>query len=152
MQRLLKHSSTGHESYLRPIRVPYGSRHRRAMPLARYTCLDVFLQNADVRKVPISLSVVEPVADDEAIRDLEADVADWDFDLAPRGFREQSADLERGRLARPQVAHQVRERQARVDDVLHHEHVPPLERDVEVFEDADDARGVARCAIAGDGH
>ena len=44
------------------------------------------------------------------------------------------------------------ERQARVDDVLDEQHVAVLDRGVEVLEDADDARGVGRRAVARDRH
>ena len=43
-----------------------------------------------------------------------------------------------------QVPHQVREGQPGVDDVLDDEDVAALDRDVEVLEDAHDARGVGR--------
>src|SRR5215211_1320325 len=122
------------------------------MPLARYTCFDVLLQDTHVGEVPIPLREVEPVPDDEAIRDLETDVADGNVDLAALRLRQECADLERGGPARPEVAHQVREREPRVDDVLHDEDVAVLERDVEVLEDADDPRRVARSPVAGDGH
>src|SRR5262245_28123291 len=121
-------------------------------PLARYTCFDVFLQDADVRKVPVALREVEPVTDDEPIWDLEADVTDGNVDLPPRRLRQERADLERGGTPRPEVAHQVRERKPGVDDVLDDEDVAVLERDVEVLENADDARRVTRRSVAGDGH
>ena len=103
-------------------------------------------------QVAVALGEVEPVADHELVRDLEADVAHGHVDLAPLGLRQQGADLERGRLARLQVAHQVRERQPRVDDVLDDEHVPARDVDVEVLEDPHDARGVGRRAVARDRH
>ena len=41
-------------------------------------------EGGDVREVPEALGVVEPVADGEAVRDLEADVADGRVDLPVR--------------------------------------------------------------------
>src|SRR5918999_1099919 len=113
---------------------------------------EVRMEDRDVRQVAVALREVEPVADHKAIRDLESDVADVDVDLTPLRLGHQRADLQRGRIARLQRAHEVGERQARVDDVLDHEHVSRLHVDVEVLEDADDARGVGRRAVAGDGH
>ncbi len=52
---------------------------------------------------------------------------------------EQRAHLQRGRLAGPQRRQQVRQRQARVDDVLDHDHVPAPDVVVEVLQDPDDA-------------
>ena len=51
-----------------------------------------------------------------------------------------------------QVAHQVLEGEAGVDDVLDDQHVAALDRGVEVLEDADHARGVGLRAVAGDRH
>src|SRR4051794_39089298 len=92
-------------------------------------------QRGDVRKVAVALGVVEPVADREAVRDLEADEADGKLDLAPRGLRQQRADLKRGRVARAEVAHEVLQRETRVDNVLDDQDVAALDRLVEVLED-----------------
>ena len=47
---------------------------------------------------------------------------------------------ERARRAQPERAHQVVERQARVDDVLDDHDVPSLERHVEILQEADRRR------------
>src|SRR6202035_4136705 len=41
------------------------------------------IEHPDVRQIPVALGEVEPVADHEPVRDLEADVADRHLDLAP---------------------------------------------------------------------
>src|SRR4051794_5265077 len=107
---------------------------------------------ADVRQVPVPLGEVEAVADHEAVRDLEADVADGHVDLAPVRLGEEGADLEARRLAGLEVSHQIGERETGVDDVLDHQDVAPLDVDVEVLEDADDARRVGLRAVARDRH
>src|SRR5688572_7369921 len=66
--------------------------------------LRVFAQRCDVREVAIALVVVEPVADREPVRDLEADVANRQVHTPSLRLGQQRADLERGRLARLQVA------------------------------------------------
>src|SRR4249920_3924083 len=111
-----------------------------------------FAQYADIRQVPVSLREVEPVADHEPIRDLEADPADVDVDLPPGRLRHQRGDLERGGLAGLEVADQIGERQPGVDDVLDDEHVPALDVDVQILQDAHDAGAVRGRAVAGDGH
>src|SRR5919198_1948501 len=83
----------------------------------------VVAENRDKGQVSVALPEIEPVADHEAIRDLEADVADGDVDLAALGLREERADLEARRLARLEVPHQVGEGEPRVDDVLDDEDV-----------------------------
>ena len=84
--------------------------------------------------------MIEAVADREPVRDLEADVADGQVDAAPLRLGEQSADLDRLRSSGPQVAKQVVEGEARVDDVLDDQDVPVRDRRVEVLEDPDHAR------------
>src|SRR5581483_9401738 len=79
---------------------------------------ELLREHADVRQVPVALSEVEAVADDELVGNLEADPADRHVHLPPRRLRHQRHDLERGGLARLEVPDQVRKREARVDDVL----------------------------------
>jgi hypothetical protein len=43
-------------------------------------------QNADVGEVAVDAGEVQAVADDELVRDLEAQVLDVEVDLAPGGF------------------------------------------------------------------
>src|SRR5256714_2016108 len=112
----------------------------------------VRVEHAHVGQVSVPLGEVEAVADHEAIRDLEADVAHGNVDLAPLRLRQERADLERRRLPRLEVPHQVRERETRVDDVLDDQDVAPGDVDVEVLQDADDAGGVGRGAVARDRH
>src|SRR4051794_8649719 len=100
----------------------------------------------------MTLGVVEPVADGEPVRDLEADVADGQVDAPALGLGEQRADLERGRVAGPQVAQQVVEGEPGVDDVLDEEDVAALDRGVGVLEDPTDTRGIGGRAIARDRH
>src|SRR6266567_7147229 len=87
------------------------------------------VEYGDVREIPVPLAEIEPVPDHELVRDLEARIADGDVDLPPRRLRQQGADLERSRVARLEVPDQVREREARVDDVLDDEDVPALDVD-----------------------
>src|SRR3954453_20888554 len=104
-------------------------------------------QRGDVREVAVALPDVEAVADGELVGDLEADVARRQLDLAAVRLGQQGADLQRGGLARAQVAQQVLQRQARVDDVLDDQDVAARDRAVEVLEDPHHARGVGRGAV-----
>src|SRR5206468_7293762 len=113
---------------------------------------EIFVQDTHIGQIPVPLGEIEAVADHEAVRDLEAHVADVDLDLAPIRLRQQGADLEAGRRPGLEVPDEVGERQPRVDDVLDHEDVAPFDVDVEVLEDPDDARGVGRGAVARDRH
>src|SRR3954453_19485921 len=112
----------------------------------------VHRQRGHVRQVAIALGVVEAVADREPVRDLEAGEADGELDLSPRRLRQQRAHLERRRVARAEVAHEVLQREARVDDVLDDQDVAALDRRVEVLEDPHDAARGGRRAVRRDGH
>src|SRR3954470_10310385 len=52
------------------------------------------IKDRDIRELAVALGVVEPVADHEAIGDLEPHVADLDVRLAPLRLGEQRAHLE----------------------------------------------------------
>src|SRR5205814_139044 len=47
-------------------------------------------EDGNVRQIPVLLGVIQAVADDKPIRDLEADVLDLDVDLAPRRLAQKT--------------------------------------------------------------
>src|SRR6478672_9309070 len=114
--------------------------------------VDVRCEGADAPQVAVLLVVVEAVADDELVGDVEADVLHRDVDLDDVGLAQQRADLDRGGAARLEVGLDPRERQAGVDDVLDDEHVAAADVGVEVLEDADDAGGLRAGAVGRDRH
>src|SRR5215217_3405232 len=99
-------------------------------------------QNGDVRQVPVPLRKIEAVADHVPVRDLEPDVPDGHLDLAAAVLHEQRADLQRRGVAGAEVPEQVRQREARIDDVLEDQDVAALDVYVEILEDAHDTRGI----------
>src|SRR5918999_6182071 len=67
------------------------SRKRRPPPsigsaLRRRAAVDRWLEHADVGQVAVALVVVEAIADDESVRNREADVVDGDLRQAPCGL------------------------------------------------------------------
>jgi hypothetical protein len=56
----------------------------------------------DVGQVAVALGVVQPVADDEQVRDLEPDVADGDVDALLVRLAEQRASTSRTRGCGPE--------------------------------------------------
>ena len=104
-------------------------------------------KNVEVREVPEPLVQVEAVADEELVRDGEADVADGEvLDQAPVRAVEEGGRRQRRGPAEAQGADEKAEREARVDDVLDHEHVPVLDRGLEVLEQPD----AAAAAVGGE--
>jgi len=78
---------------------------------------------------------VEAVADEELVRDDEADVPDREIvDEAAIGAVEQRRDRKRGGPAEREQLAEVVERQASVDHVLDDQHVPAFDRGVQVFQ------------------
>src|SRR3954452_13829245 len=108
--------------------------------------------DAHERQVPEPLTHVEPVPDDEVGRDLEARVGQIGVRPLQALLHEQRAHLEGGRVPGHEVAAQIRQGEARVDDVLDHQHVPTAEINVEVLDDADDAAGFGGAAVRRHGH
>jgi hypothetical protein len=93
-----------------------------------------------VRQVPPSLLEVEAVPDEELVRHREADVPHRQVvhETAIRSVEERRR-RERGRVPELQRAHEVVERQARVDHVLDDDDVAALDLAVQVLEEADPA-------------
>src|SRR6476646_10705837 len=91
------------------------------------------LERGYERQIAVALVVVQPVPDDEAVGYLEADVAGRQLDLAARGLGQQCADLQRARVARAEVAHQILQRQPGIDNVLDDQDVAAFDRGVEVL-------------------
>src|SRR5688500_8777655 len=78
---------------------------RRCMVIpASGLAVDLGAQDAHESEVPVQLAVVEPVADDELVRNREAGVVDLDLHQAACGLVEQRADPERCRLLAAEVA------------------------------------------------
>jgi hypothetical protein len=101
----------------------------------------------EVREVSEALVEVEAVADEELVWDGEADVADGEIlDQAPVRAVEEGRRRQRRRPAQAQGADEEVEREARVDDVLDHEHVAVLDRGLEVLEQPD----AAAAAVGGE--
>src|SRR5207237_276939 len=84
------------------------------------------LEGDDVLEVAEPLAMVEAVPDDESVGALESDVAKLRGNDATHRLVEQRAHLERCRPSSAKRVEQVRERQARIDDVLDEQHVAIL--------------------------
>src|SRR3954471_10508015 len=127
-------------------------RRERARGFPRSVRVCSGLQRSDERQVAVLLRVVQAVADDELVGDVEAEVADVEVHLLDAFLAQERGDLERGGLASGEVPQQVFERQARVDDVLDDQDVEVAEVVIEVLEDAHDAGGLGGRAVGRDRH
>src|SRR5258708_2991924 len=110
------------------------------------------LEHTDVRQVAILLRVVEAVADDEAVGNVEAQVGRLDHLVARLRFIQQRADAHAGWAALLQALHQIAQREAGVYDVLDDQHVLPRDRRLQILEDAYDTAGFGAVAVAADRH
>ena len=111
----------------------------------------LFREEADVFHVAVALGEVHAVADDELVRNLEANVVGFDRDEAALGFVEAGGDLERGGFVLEHQAAQVAQGETGVEDVFDDDDVLALDGVVDVLDELDGARGDAGAAIAGDG-
>jgi hypothetical protein len=94
-----------------------------------------------VREVAVPLGDVEAVADEELIRDREADVPDRQVVDEPAvGTVEQRHRRQRAGSAEHEAAHQVAQRQPGVDDVLDDDDVPAVDARVQVLDEPDRRR------------
>src|SRR6185503_19204041 len=94
------------------------------------------LEYSDKRQVAIAFGVIKSVANDEVIRDLKSQVINLHFAFAPLELVQQSHKFHACGAARFQVGHQIRKRQAGVDNVFHDNQVAAFHRNVEILQDA----------------
>ncbi len=104
----------------------------------------------DEGEVAVAFGPVQPVADDEAIFDGEAEVVDGYLDLGARWFVEESADLDARRAPGTEQLEEVGDGEARVDDVLDDEDVFAFDGAAEVLGDLDDAARAGAFTVATD--
>src|SRR5699024_3757204 len=95
--------------------------------------VDARVQLADVRQIAVALG--------ELGGDVEADLEDGEGGLDGVRLAQQCDDLERPRVAGREVAHEPRQGQAGIDDVLDDDDVAVGDVAVQVLEDPHDSRG-----------
>ena len=131
---------------------PQGSAGMAASCADVRLLVDLGVQRADVGQVAVTLGVVQAVADDELVGDVEADVGDVDVGAHGVGLAQQRAHPQRPRMPGREVAQQPGQRQPGVDDVLDDQHVAVVDVAVEVLEDPHHARRRRRRAVGADRH
>lgn len=89
--------------------------------------IDGGLQNADERKVPVIILVIQTEADDKRGRNGEAGVPGFRSTLRPRGLVEQRADPDGRGLALTEHFADHLERAAGVDDILKDQNMTPFD-------------------------
>jgi hypothetical protein len=105
-----------------------------------------------VGEVPVALAEVEAVADEELVRDREADVTDGKvLDEPPVRPVEEGRRGERAGTPEAQRPDQIVQREAGVDDVVDEQDVAPDDVAVEILEQADAALAARiGAAVAGE--
>ena len=107
--------------------------------MAGLSALGRFGIGVDGRQVAQALVHVEAVAHHEVGGDVEPDIAEIDRRSLLTVLDQERTDLEAGRVAGHEVSLEIVEGQAAVHDVLHHQHVPVDQVDIEVLDDTDHA-------------
>jgi hypothetical protein len=75
--------------------------------------------DAEVGEVSVALIVVETVADDEEIRDLEAGEVDWNLRAAAGWLVEKRTDVNAGRAMGLKQVEEAAKREPCIHDVLY---------------------------------
>src|ERR1035437_5359609 len=110
-------------------------------------------EKADEAEVSVHLPEVETIPHNERVRDFEADIAERDLDEAPGGLVEQGADLDGAWVLTLEIAEQVIQGQAGVDDVLNEQNISAIDWRAQILEDSYQAgRFGCRSAVARDFH
>ena len=108
------------------------------------------LQNADVGEIAVVICVIEAVADDEFVRDLEAaHIGLVALGMARRLVQERDRRNGCGVPCAEELT-QVLHGEARIDDVLDDDDMAARNVVVQILDEADDASGLRGCAVAGD--
>src|ERR1700716_2935124 len=93
-------------------------------------------ERVNARQLPIQAGVVETVADDEAVRDGEAEEVDLDRDLAPGGPVEERRNAKRGGFQAADPSCYRAQRPPGVDYVLDQQHMASDERAIDHVREA----------------
>ena len=80
--------------------------------------IDFGTENADIWQIAVQFLIVQPVTDDEMIRDAKATIDDRKIHQAASWPVQQRADIQTGGLALTQPAQQKMQRETRVYDIL----------------------------------
>src|SRR5712691_2044962 len=108
--------------------------------------------DGDVGEVSVLLGIVQSVSNDEFVLDGEADVFHRHVDLAARRLAEETRGPQVPRRAGAEDVLQIRQREARVDDVFDDDDIASQDGAVEILEHLYLPRGLGAVAIAGDRH
>ena len=87
--------------------------------------VNVRMQHPDERQIAIALREVQSVAHDEEVGDFEPHIVRFHRFHAARRFVQQHARLDPARLEGAELAQHAVERLARVENVIHQQHIAP---------------------------
>ena len=97
------------------------------------------MHDPDIRKIAVSLVIIQPVSDDKLVRNLESLVVDIDLAFPSVRLVQQRTKLYGSRLSALKVFQQIAQGVAGIDDVLHNEHVLVHDRIIQILDQLDDA-------------
>ena len=136
----------------RPPRLPLPRTPTEPRACVKPPLVHLRLQDADVGQVAVAFREVQPVAHDELVGALEANVCAIDLRLGARPLPQKRGHLKGGRTARSQVFQQVRQGEAGIEDVLGDDDMATLDLGGQVLQDAHDAGAFRPVAVRRDGH
>src|SRR5439155_10260692 len=110
--------------------------------------VNVRVQHAHERQIAIAFGEVQPVTDDEEIGDFKPDVVRLHVFKAAPGFVEQNAGADAARFENAQLAEHPVKGPARIENVVHQQHVAAADVEPQFLGDHQFA-GFGAGAIAG---
>ena len=102
-------------------------------------------------EVAKAAGVIETVADDEAVVDGKTHIIDLHIDPAPRRLAQQASCGKGAGIARAQDFMQIPQRRPTVDDVFDDDDMFAVNRDVQIAQETNFARGRGTLRIAREG-
>ena len=102
--------------------------------------VDLGFEDAEEGEVAVELAVIETIADDVGVGDLEAGVENGDVDQTALALVKEGADFEAGGLPLAEAVEDEVEGETGGDDVLDQEDVASGDIEVEIFGEADAVR------------
>jgi lysophospholipase L1-like esterase len=114
-----------------PAAAPFSLEQLVTAPIGRADAFGV-----GMGQVAVALGVVDAIADDEFVGNVEADPFGGDIGLAAAGLVEQGADFHAAGMARVENFQHMLERVAGIDDIFHHQHIAPGDLAAQILQNA----------------
>jgi hypothetical protein len=109
-------------------------------------------ENDSCWQVPVTLAIVQPVADDEFVRNIKSYIVHLHIYFAPRGLVQQSNDAQRTWIPSLKGLQKKVKREACIDDIFDQEYILSLEAFIQILENPNLTATLGLLAVAAHGN